>query len=294
MRPSLHDSKTQLRTDFDKAMGLGRQMLELADRDGDPLMHIDARLVIGSTHVFASDVPGGLRHLDEAIALFGSAGTRAHHGFGNDPRVACLTTSGFALWLLGFPDQAADRASSAIALSGEIGHPFTSAFARFHSALLHLFRGEPQIVLDRSLAVLEIADEHDLKIWTAVGTCLLGAAETWLGRVDEGLAQIRKGMAMYQGLRTPPVFLPMLQLVDARASLMAGHTAQGLATLDPAVEMMSQGSGSPLLSEFLLLKGDLLMGDPLTGPSGGGGGQGTTTGLEDRDPGHWYLSLIHI
>jgi predicted ATPase/class 3 adenylate cyclase len=247
-----------LRAEFDKANRLGQRLLELAERHRDPGMRIDGQLVVGSTLVFMSDIKGGLRLLDEAIESFGSSPARAYYGFGNDPRVACLTTSAIALWLLGFPDRAVERMTSAIALSGEIGHPFTSAFARFHSGLLHLLRGEPEVVLERALAVLAVAEEHEFQIWSAVGTCLLGAAETSLGRIDEGLAQIRKGMDLYKGIRTPPVFWPMLLFVDARSSLAAGRSRDGLIAIDPAIDMMSQGPGSALLPEFYLAKGDLL------------------------------------
>jgi hypothetical protein len=69
----------------------------------------------------------------------------------------------------------------------------------------------------RALATLEIADEHDLQVWTATGTFLLGAATTGLGNVEEGLSGIREGMSLYQGMKTPPVFWPMLLGISAGA-----------------------------------------------------------------------------
>ena len=43
--------------------------------------------------------------------------------------------------------------------------------------------------------MLEVADDHDLKIWKAIGTFLLGAASVGLGDVEEGLSGIREGMS---------------------------------------------------------------------------------------------------
>jgi hypothetical protein len=110
--------------------------------------------------------------------------------------------------------------------------------------------------------MLDVADEHDLQIWGALGTFLLGAAKTGLGHIEEGMAQIREGIAMYQGLRTPPVFWPLLLFVRAGACGRSGRPAEGLAFVEEAIEIAGKGSGLTLLPEFYLLKGNLLLGLP--------------------------------
>jgi len=249
-----------------------REILTLGEREGDARMLINGHLVLGSTVTFIDDLQGGLGHLDQAISLFAAGPARARTaGVGNDPRVACYTTSGLTLWLLGFPDRAVERMDAALALAVELEHPFTAAYARFHSGLLHHWRREPDIVLDRAAGLLEIADEHDFRIWTAAGGCLLGAAQVGLGRFDEGLANIRKGTDLYQGLRSPPAFWPMLLFIDAGASYQSGQFAAGLGPIDAAIEIMSPGAGTTLLPELHLLKGDLLAAleaEEGRGPSG--------------------------
>jgi hypothetical protein len=176
----------------------------------------------------------------------------------NDPRVACFTTSAFTLWLLGYPDRAVERANAALALAAELEHPFTSAYAHFHAGLLRHWRREPEIALDLAVGLLGIADEHDFRIWTAAGSCLLGAAQVGLARVSEGLANVRSGVDLYQELRSPPVFWPFLLFVDAGASYHAGRPAEGLGPIDAAIEILSPGRGTTFLPELHLLKGDLL------------------------------------
>ena len=248
-----------LRTEFDKAGELGERILELAEREDDPSMRIDGLLVVGSMLVFTGDLRGGLRQLDTAIGLFESSPTRAVGSrLGNDPRVACLTTSAFVLWLLGFPDRAVERATAAIELARRLDHPYTSAYAQFHSGLLHHWRGEPEIVLDRAVRLLELADQYDFRIWSAVGACLLGAAQTGLGRYEDGLAQVRKGIAAYQGRLSPPVFWPMLLFLDAGASGRAGLPAEGLAPIDEAIAMLGADPDNVFAAELFMLRGDLL------------------------------------
>lgn len=247
------------RAEFDKAVQIGREIQALADRQNDPSMRVDGNLLVGATLGFLGDLNAGNEQLDAAIASF-----EAHHyrsprfRLGSDPRVPCLTTSAFFLWLLGYPDRSLERADRAVALALTLEHPSTRAYALFHSGLLHLWRQEPELVRSRALGMLEIADDHDLQIWNAIGTFLLGAASTGLGEVEEGLSGIREGMNLYQGMKTPPVFWPMLLGVRAGACAGAGLTDEGLAFIDQALGLAGENSRMPLLPELFLVKGDLL------------------------------------
>ena len=249
-----------LRMEFDKAAELGEQILAIADQEDDPNMRVDGHLVVGSTIIFTGGLQRGLGHLEAAIKLFESSPARAVGSrMGNDPRVACLTTAAFSLWLLGFPDRAVERAHAAIDFAQRLDHPFTTAYAHFHAGLLHHWLGEPAKVLEQAIRLLEIADEYEFRIWSAVGSCLLGSAETNLGRLETGLDEIRRGMAAYQGLVSPPVFWPMLLFLEASARGRAGAPAQGLGPLDEAIASMGgTDSDATFTPELLILRGDLL------------------------------------
>jgi predicted ATPase len=250
----------QFRAEMDKAARLSADILALGERENNPTIKIDGHLAVGLSIMFIDDLEGGLRHLDSAIALFPTVPAQAFgRRVGNDPRIACLTTAAFTLWLLGFPDRAVGRANDALALAAELDHPFSSAFSRFHSGLLHLWRREYELVLDRAAGLIDVAERHDLQIWSAVGTCLLGAAQAGLGRFEEGLANISKGMGLYQGLRSPPVFWGMLLWVDAGARYGAGRPAEALGSIDEAIRIMSSDDRGSLLPEFRVLKGDALL-----------------------------------
>ena len=123
-----------LRSEFDKAAEIGERILAMAAAEDDPDMLIDGHFRVGSTLAFTGRLREGLAHFDTAIGLFEAGPDQAIGSrLGNDSRVACYTTSAFTLWTLGLPDQAVERADAAIALSDRLGHPWTSAFARFHS-----------------------------------------------------------------------------------------------------------------------------------------------------------------
>jgi predicted ATPase len=251
------------RAEFEKGAQVGREILRLADVQDDPSMRVDGHLVLGASLALQHDLRGGLEHLDEAIDLFESQDQRSRRfRLGNNPGVACYVTSALTLWILGFPDRALERAHRAVTLATELEHPFTLAYALFHTGFLHLWRREPEPMRDRAVGVLDVADEHDLEIWRALGEILLGAAKTDLGHSEEGLTEIREGIALYQGLQTPPVFWPLLLYIRAGACSRTGGPAEGLPLIDEAIEIGGGGSGLTLLPEFYVLKGDLLLGLP--------------------------------
>jgi tetratricopeptide (TPR) repeat protein len=251
------------RAEFEKGAQVGREILQVADVQDDSSMRVDGHLVLGSSLALQHDLRGGLEHLDRAIALFESERHRSRRlSLGNNAGVASFTTSALTLWMLGFPDRALERANGAVAIATELEHPFTLAYALFHTGFLHLWRREAEPMRDRAVGVLDVADEHELPIWRALGTLLLGAAKTGLGRVEEGLSEIRDGIASYEGLKTPPVFWPLLLYMRAGAFGRSGRPAEGLGSIEEAIEIADQGSGLTLLPEFYLMKGELLLGLP--------------------------------
>ena len=146
------------RAQLDKSAEIGQQILALGEAEGDSSMLIDGHLLVGTTLMSFHDLNRGLEHFDQAIALFppplkGSRTARV----GNDPRVACLTTSAFTLWMLGRADRAAERADAALALAAALDHPFTTAYARYHAGLLRLWRREPDAAHFLATELLDLA-----------------------------------------------------------------------------------------------------------------------------------------
>jgi len=233
------------------------------------------------------DLHAGLEHLDKALAYFRSEPYPAgRYRLGNNPGVVCLTASGFILWILGHPDRGLQRANEAIDLATGLEHPFTLAYGLFHAGYLHCWRREADLVRDRAERLLQLVDEHDFPLWRALGTCLLGAANTAMGQVEEGLAKVRQGVDLYQGLRIPPVFWPMLRALEAGAYGQAGRVEEALVMVDEALEISGRGSGTTVLPEFQLLKGDLLLAlGRATAPIPSPGSSGRSTSPSAWTPG---------
>jgi hypothetical protein len=211
---------------------------------------------LGANSGFAGDVEGGLGYLEKAIETFESSGYESRRlRLGLDPRVSCLTTTGFFLWFQGYPDRAVTRADRAVALATELEHPYSLAYAYYHAGFLHLWRREPDVVLERAESALQVAEASDLPLWRALATCLTGAARSGLGAPEEGIRLIVDGLDQYQGLRTPPVFWPLLRWMQAGALVEAGVPAAGFPLIDEALALA--GSDTLLSPLFHIVRGDL-------------------------------------
>jgi len=249
------------RAEFDKGARTGQQIVELADRLGDPSMRMDGLMISGYCHAFMGDLHHGLELLEESLAghtYDERPGQRFR--FGTYPGVTALTACGLVNWLLGRPDRALEHTEQAMALANELEHPFSMAYARFHSGLLRLWRREAEIARVHAQAVLEIADQHEFRIWEAVGTCLFGAALAGVGQADEGLVYAQRGLTWYQSLKSrPPVFWPMLLSLHVAVYGRIGKATEGLALLDEATEAGGTNPGNVLASDLHRQRAELLL-----------------------------------
>jgi hypothetical protein len=122
-----------------------------------------------------------------------------------------------------------------------------------------LLMWESEIALERAKAVLEIAEKYEFQIWKAVATCLYGASLSGLSQADDGLKEIKRGMEMYSELKTPPVFWPMLLLLQAGSLVQAERPKEGLTIIDEALGIIRREPDNPFLPEIYRLKGEVLL-----------------------------------
>jgi predicted ATPase len=246
--------------EFEKAVQMSEKILALAERLDDPNMRFEGHLRLGYSLAFTGDIQRGMDHLEKGLADFdpGQYGTPRYH-LGNHAAIVGLNVSALLLWMVGFPDRALERADQALAFALRLDHPYSLAYALFHAGLLHLWRREFDLALERSQAALELAGEHEFLVWQAVANCLQGAARAATGQAEAGLVQVRQGMASYQGLNTPPVFWPLLTFMESEVYGLAGKPEQGLALLERTAAGFQPDVENIFLGEFFRLKANLLL-----------------------------------
>jgi predicted ATPase len=182
-------------------------------------------------------------HAEQGIALYDPGRHGGHtHLYGQDPKLVCLAFGAVALWLLGYPDQAAERSRQAVALGGELGHPTSRALALYFASMLRQYRREPSAVRENAEATTAIATEHRLALWQANGLIMRGWALAEQGEPAGGIAQLRRGLADWSATGAETHRTYFLGLL-AEALGKGGQIEEGLGVLAEAlIQLQSTGT----------------------------------------------------
>ena len=221
---------------MDKVADIGREILAIADTEGDDGMRIEGLVILAAPTAFMGDLAGGIAHFDRAIELFDPD----RHGLGAfrvgpNPVVVAHSIGALFLWMSGYPDTAQRRSTASIALAERLGHPYSLAYAVFHAAMLDLWSGRIDAAGEQARRVVQIAVEREYPVWHASGLIVEGLTIAALGQPDAGLEVTDRGLGLYENLRTPPIFWP--QVLGLRAQAL-GHAGRVQEALDAFTEAL--------------------------------------------------------
>jgi predicted ATPase/class 3 adenylate cyclase len=246
---------------FATVVELGRQLLELGEQTGDDSMLIEGHYVYGTATAFSGNLDAGLPHIDRAIELHDP---RVHDSgrfrLGPNTGVVARTASGILLWQCGKLEQAITRVEAALEVARQIGHPYSIAYGLHHNGLLALYRKRYEDARHWAGELAEVSEENDYPVWLTLATVFDGVATSYLGDPESGLIMTEKGIELYHGLTTPPVFWPDLLRLRAQVHAIAGLPEQALELIEEALAI---GGPEDLTNpEFHVVKGDVLRSFP--------------------------------
>jgi predicted ATPase len=205
------------------------------------------------------DFTAARRRQEQCLALYNPQ----QHGtltavYGEDPGVGCLAYGGVTLWCLGYPDQAVRSVQAARRLAEELSHPFNVASALYFGAFTYLCRREPGPSGELAAALMELSTEQGFALLLQGGVILHGWSLVEQGRVDEGIGQMRRGLAGWQAtgaVSHRPYQLALL----ADALAREGQAADGLTALAEGLALCTTSGERFLEAELHRLRGELLL-----------------------------------
>jgi predicted ATPase len=252
-RPQLHTARE-----------LGETLLRLAQPADDPVLTVIAHYALGTTWLWLGVLPVARTHLEEGIARYTPDQRRAPvFRIGQDPGVACRAFTALILWLLGYPEQALARTHDAMVLAQELSHPFSLAFARSMVAVVSQCRWDMPAMHEHAEAAVALATEQGFPLWAPYGTILRGWALAIQGQDEEGMVQVRQGIASFRATGGR-LFFPYFCTLLADVSDHLGHTADGLQALAKAQTLMEHYEVRFWTAEIYRLRGVLLLRQPGT------------------------------
>jgi predicted ATPase len=243
------------RPDFQQASELAQQCLSLARGLCDPGMLLSAHHMLGVTLFNCGELLHARATLVDGLRQYQPPPTLAANY--RDPRIDCRNYLAWALWLLGYADQALQQHAEAMALAQTQSSSHDLIFTMVHAAVQHHLRREAAATRAWAEQVLALATEQAYTSWMEYGLMYHGWALTVEGHGDSGLATLRQGLSDWQRRGTPfrqPYFLALL----ADACAQAGQTAAGLQAVVDALEIVNTTGERFYEAELYRLKGELL------------------------------------
>jgi predicted ATPase len=142
-----------------------------------------------------------------------------------------------ALWLLGYPDQAARSVRDGLDLAATLLHPPSLGHALMWAGIVHYLRRDVPMTLDFGERLIALGNEHGLQLYQAVGRIIRGWALAMAGRVEEGLPELRQGVVAYGA--AAKIMMGLYTKMLAEAEHGAGSPAEAFRQLEAAERQAS-------------------------------------------------------
>jgi len=235
------------------------QLMRLAQSAQDSVLLVGAHEVLGEISFWPGELTLALEHFERGSAFYDPRQHRSLVSFyGIDLRVLCQAFAALALWLLGYPDRAQQRSRELLDLVREPSHPYSLAIALYFASLSHQLRQEAQLTQERVEMQMTLTSEHGFPEWLAQGTILWGWALAEQGQGEEGIAQMRQGLATYRATGSELARSQYLALL-AEAYRKMGRLEEGLNTLAEALAAVDKTGECFYEAELYRLKGELTL-----------------------------------
>jgi DNA-binding SARP family transcriptional activator/predicted ATPase len=250
-----------VRAEHRRARELAEEALSVAERAKDPLL-------VALGHWFAGLVLFGLgeyaaarAHLEQTISFYDP---RQHHRYlvslrGSDFGLSALAYAACCLWCLGYPEQALSRSQEALALARELGHPFSLADVLCYAGcLFDSMRRDVQGLKETAEELMQLSKAKDFASWLAAGTFYRAQALIMLGQVQEGMEQMREGIAAHRSTGAR-LYVSRILGALAEAQAKAGQPKEGLATLAEALALVEETGERHWEAELYQVRAELLL-----------------------------------
>ena len=230
-----------------------------AERHEDTAALCLAHRTLGTTLVTLGDFVGGRWHLERARALYDPVKhARLRYRYGQDIGAAASCYLCWALWYLGYVEQAAEVSAEAMTFAEASAHPHTLAYTICHArGMLDVCRGRTEDMRSYASMAVALSTEHGFPFWAAGGRIFEGWAVVCEGKTDQGLKLLEEGLSAWRttGAR---LWLPIFLALKAQAQAMGGDGEAALQTIEQAIVVSNETSERWAIAEVLRLKAGLL------------------------------------
>jgi predicted ATPase len=246
----------EVRLQQDAALDFVRE----AERHGDTAALCLAHRTLGTTYFTKGEFAVGRHHLERALGFY-NADEHARHRYqyGQDIGASVLCYLCWALWHLGYVEQAAKVAAQALRHADEVSHPHTQVYTICHArGLLDIFRRRSDETLSYAGFVVSLCEEHGFPQWAAGGCILKGWAAIDQGDTERGIELLRNGVRAWRNAGAR-LWLPIFLALEAEAHAKLGHGDSVLQVITEALEIAEDTGERWAVAEVLRIRANLML-----------------------------------
>jgi class 3 adenylate cyclase/tetratricopeptide (TPR) repeat protein len=222
-----------MRQPVPKTVELARELVELAEADGDPAKVAVAQRALGYSLFIAGEFREAIERLEKGIALADALSDREFAVYGEHPGMVCRIYAGQAKILTGFPETGARLIEAAITHARHEKNAHSLAWALGVAAHSFVTQHETQATLCFASEAIDTAGEHRLPQWLALGERCKGWAIHQLGDFSAGLDLQKKGVRRWYQTGAA-LHTTHCEIILAESLLLEGRAAPARAHLDRA------------------------------------------------------------
>ena len=247
-----------LRAEHELSSEIATECLQRAQQQQDSLLLTIAHRVIGSMFLVLGNFTSARDHIEQVMTLYDPEQHRqAVFTYGVDPKSIGLAHAGQILFSLGYLDQSLAASEQAIAHSDQLKHGYNLGYALFWYNVVGIQRGNAVAVSKRAQRLISLGTEQGFPTWIVFGTFQHGVALAQLGKLEQGIKQMRRGLDEYLTLEID-LFRPNKLAALALALAEAGELEQALELLNEAMATVQRTKECWFEAELYRIKGKLL------------------------------------
>jgi class 3 adenylate cyclase/predicted ATPase len=247
------------RAELTAAREVARDLLRMAEERDDTAAQVVGHRLLGAFSFQLGRFAESRTHMEEVLALYDPVRDRnSRFVYSLDSRVVCLLWLSQALLVLGYPEQAQVWQGEVLATARELAHPNTIDLALFCDCSFHQLLRDRREAQEQAEALIVLATEQSFPLWLAAGVVVRGWALAAGGRAEDGIAEIRRGLADYRATGAE-LFSPYFLFLLADAHRRADQAATGLSLVAEALGGVERTGVRWIEAELHRLRGELLL-----------------------------------
>jgi serine/threonine protein kinase/predicted ATPase len=249
-----------VRGDVRLCVNLAADGMELAERQNDPGMLMEALFMPGATHFYHGEFASARACCEKAVTDYDDRErTKFWSAYaGHNAGVTHRCYLALALWHLGYPDQALKVDREMRELARTIGHPFSLGHAVDFTAFLYQYCRLGTEVQAAAEEEMTVATEQGFQLWHALGTLHKGAGILLQGRLEEALPLLRKGFTAFRATGAE-VRIPTYHGILADAYTQSARFEDAHKELDVGLAFAEKNDDRCHEAELHRLRGELLL-----------------------------------